>query len=675
MNGQILIEKVYNMHVRFLTPKTQIDVPLCHPGLKNNWNLYYQAPWPLIYHLLELGCLIFFFFFVTTPTIDFCFLNRQVFVDAFYPDYEYPDEPLTTLNEITDYFESVNESIDSFITDSFMDIYISTRQINNKISNRISNVIIKDQNKNYNISTERNQQANINEEVDWPILCEILFLNGTKIFRPLDLDEMDFDLSFFYHLSYIIISVDFYVFSKSPKVPGCSRWQIQSKIYAKEGFSQFSIIPSISRIQCNKSFIASREQTKKFIEKLKLFQLKLQNESITLKNNNQEATIKKRVTKSIHPSFRTEMQRIKKRRLRKKNKKTPKYKKRYNLHMKMKKPNLDKSIFNLKTSEYDKLQDMYQTPTEFYNRQFNRKSQNKPTKFNNDQTEVKKGQNLQKNTENHKNEDDDDDDDDHIIYQESLKIYRMTKFTSFILTVISSVHLIVLCVRFRSSFKTHIEWTVTHNEYRLLPTLTQFHFTIGYWPLIDFISTIVVLISSVFMHIDNLSMTQFPSQGSIEFVSVSMFISFIRFSQWLGAYLPFYQLTIILREAFMRLFYLVVGILPIVTGLSLFGIFLFGFIEDSYETFRYLVQRMITSGMGDSIDDFFIITDDGTDATAWISFFYVGIITALGMWIVFTSCIATVSYVHQNSIVAENSSLMSESTSAIANYSEEILMN
>ncbi|KAH0788705.1 hypothetical protein GPJ56_007387 [Histomonas meleagridis] len=192
-------------------------------------------------------------------------------------------------------------------------------------------------------------------------------------------------------------------------------------------------------------------------------------------------------------------------------------------------------------------------------------------------------------------------------------------------------------------------------EYRHLNTKDQYHFSIGYWRTIDLISTIFTISSSIYLFSDSLVMTQFPSQVSIEFISVTTFFSFVRLNQWFGSYLPFYQLIVILREAAMRLVYLVIGILPIVTGLSLFGIFTFGFIDDSFETFRYLVQRMITSGMGDSIDDFFIIIDDGTNRVAWLGFFYVGVITAAGMWIVFTSCIATVAYIHQVHIVSRDS--------------------
>ena len=85
------------------------------------------------------------------------------------------------------------------------------------------------------------------------------------------------------------------------------------------------------------------------------------------------------------------------------------------------------------------------------------------------------------------------------------------------------------------------------------------------------------------------------------------------------------------------------------------GVFTFGLISDQFMTVDMLVQRFVTAGNGDSIDDFYIVIDDGTDRTAWLSFFYVSYITAGGMWIVFTSCISAVMYVHESYAVEHDS--------------------
>ena len=542
------------MKIKLLRPKAEIDSPFHHPGIFQRWRVYYIPPWSLVYHIFEIVCILLFYICISTPTINFYYLNRQVFVDAFYPDYEYPDEPITTVDEIIDYFDAVNESLYLMIDHSFMDIHLTERE--------------------------------------YPVLCEILYLNGTHVYQ----DIPDIDLNFFYHLSYIIISVDFYVFSNSTINPGCSRWQIQSKIYANKGTSQFSIIPAISRTQCNKSFIRRSRNDADGAARLK------SNNKKEIVSSNVDLAAKARMSsKKSFATFKNEIKKIKRKRLNKGKHMKPDYSKRKLTNQKLQK--LQKNIKNINDCSYE-------------------------------------------------------------INQNANRFYRMSLLISIAMFLCSTIHFISLIITFRRVLYVHFECVKTNPEYRSLPPLDQFHLSIGYWRTIDFLCTIMIISWSVFLFFDTQKMTQFPSQSAIEFLSLAAFVSIIRFNQWYGNYLPFYQLIVILREAFSQLAYLVVSILPIVTGLSLFGIFIFGFIDDSYETFRYLVQRMITSGMGDSIDDFFIITADGTTETAWLSFFYVGIITALGMWIIFTSCIATVSYVHQNYIVLRDSYWESSSDTA-----------
>ncbi|OHT07627.1 hypothetical protein TRFO_24121 [Tritrichomonas foetus] len=587
------------MKIKILRSRFQRDLPFYHGGIQRNWRIYYIPPWRLIYHLIELYCLIYFYIFIATPTIDFYFLNRQVFVSAFYPDYEYPDEPISTIDEITDYFDTVATSLDSLINDSFMDVYLTPRQE--------------------------------------PILCEIQYLNGSIFYSSIP----DIDLDFFYHLDHIKISVDFYIFSKNPTGPGCSRWQISSNIYSKDGTSQFSIFPSICRIQCNSSFIVDDDESQNYISNItlkenndhevnvfhtdldenqmnstKLHNLKLKRTKSVKRDRKSSSRFRKNSPSS---SFKATMKKIKQKRLNKsKRRRQPNYSNR-------------QSVINSKIIHAKHMESHLNSKMSANDYTINQKELTH----------------------------------EHVINQKSLKLYRSCRRISIILFVSSVLHLFIMFFRFKKIFKVHLEWTKTNPEYRILSTLNQFHLTFGYWGTIDFLCTFIVISGAAFLFFDSQKITQFPSQSAIEYFSVASFFSLIRFSQWLGSYLPFYQLIVILREAFSQLAYLVISILPVVTGLCLFGIFLFGFIEDSYQTFRYLVQRMITSGMGDSIDDFFIVTDDGTEQTAWLSFFYVGIVTALGFWIVFTSCIATVSFVHQNYIVARDSYWESSSESGM----------
>jgi len=247
----------------------------------------------------------------------------------------------------------------------------------------------------------------------------------------------------------------------------------------------------------------------------------------------------------------------------------------------------------------------------------------------------------------------------------SIPLYRVTLHISLLVIVISFIHLICMFSRIKARFQNHCVWKKINTEYNNLSALDQFHFSIGYWFVIDVFSSILVFFFSVYTMYSTQTITQFPSQLSVELMSLGLMLSFIRFNQWFGVHAPFYQLIVILRQSMIYLFNLVIGIIPLVVGSVLFGVFSFGLVSDAFRSVLKLVQRFITIGMGDSIDDFYIVIDDGTEFTAWLSFFYVSILTAGGMWIIFTSCIATVMYVHETYIV-EHDSFWESSTESVS---------
>ena len=531
------------LRVRFVAPRRFHDSPFVHGGPKIQWKRFYQPPWLTLYHIVEVFSLLLIYGFLSTKTIYYYYMHRQVFVDAFYPDYEDEDTPISTITEITDYFDDVVESLNDILTDSFMNITLSN---------------------------------------SYSILYKIQWRNGSSSVWEDEYGEIDQD--FFTHISSLTLSLDFLTLSDEKSTKGCSRWLVQSQIYAKEGQSVFSIVPSIKRQHCPAEVIIRHDLKDKV--------------SVGASPERKAIGSSLRFEKSRPlPGWR-HLNKVKQNTLKKRSFKHEK-------KVRSEKPRAKLLEFPRWTV--------------------------KPT-----------------------------------FRRPEIPIWRMSFEFSVRLTMIACLHLVFLSLRIRKDFLVHMTWMKTSPDYRHLPTLQQYHFSIGYWKTIDLISTVMVIAASSFMLHDCYSMTQFPSQAVIEVLGVATMLSVIRFSQWFGSYLPFYQLIVIIREACIRLMALIISILPIVTGFCLWGIFTFGFIDDSFETFRYLVQRMITSGMGDSIDDFYIIIDDGTELTSWLCFFYVSMITAAGMWIVFTSCIATVSYIHQTHIVKRDSYWESSSDTGTA---------
>lgn len=405
---------------------------------------------------------------------------------------------------------------------------------------------------------------------------------------------------FFRHVKKFITSVDFYTLSEMKSTLGCSNWIFSVEIYAKEGLSQFSIQPSIKRTHCNQSVIQDYQKDSSNDPMSSFRELKTQN---------------RKQQSQLYDTL-TAIKLLKSKKLRSRRERNSK------LH---------------KT----KKNTVYHPPKKFITsseRKMKRKATSRKT------YEYKPA-------------------DLPVFNRVDLPFYRITHRIFSQLTAVSCLHLCVLLYRLRKMYLEHLKLSKVAPEYRLLPLSEQYHMAIGYWTTIDLISTILIVISSIYMIHEANILTQFVSQVGIELVSVAMGFSLIRVSQWFIYYMPFYQLIVILRAAFMQLVYLIISILPLVTGFSLLGIFSFGFIDETFLTFRYLVQRMITSGMGDSIDDFFIIIDDGTTLVSWLSFIYVGTITAAGMWIIFTSCIATIQHVHHSYILEHDSFWESSSDS------------
>ncbi|EAY23343.1 hypothetical protein TVAG_186510 [Trichomonas vaginalis G3] len=230
---------------------------------------------------------------------------------------------------------------------------------------------------------------------------------------------------------------------------------------------------------------------------------------------------------------------------------------------------------------------------------------------------------------------------------EECKVFRITNHLMLCIVVADALHIFTMLFSLRNRYNLHKN-RLSNNQYRNMASLPRIHITIGYWFIIDFVCSCITLILASITFANSYKMTQFPSQITLEIISFAGLFSIIRLSQWLKFSNGLYQLITIIREAAIMLLNLAVEVIPIWSAFILFGIFTFGLISDSFRTVRELVERFITSGMGDSIDDFYIVIDDGTDATAWLSFFYVSAITAGGMWIIFTSCISSIMYVREH---------------------------
>lgn len=521
-------------------PRRKKESPFLLVSETELWHKTYIPPWEMFYNIIEAIILITFFFTVVNPVIYYYYLQRGAFVDSFYPEYD-EGSPIDDFSVLSDYYDTVTESLQTLVDESFLKIY------------------------------------NIPRSSD--VLFEIYWLNGTKT----EGDLPEFDRDFFKHISKFIISVDFAIVSEDDTYPGCSNWYIQTEVAARDGLVQYTIVPSIRRQSCTK-------------EMMKNFSVVTQPALSLTEALSQPNTPKKSRPLGIRLP-------PKPKRSKSKNKITKRTKKFAEaVKIKRKRPHISELRLQRKLNSRKVLSTSVIEDGEFK--------------------------------------------------RENCKVFRITNHLMLCLITADVLHIFTMLFSLRNRYNLHKK-RLANNQYRLMASLPQIHITIGYWFIIDLVTSVGTLIFASITFNDSLKMTQFPSQIALEVISFAGLFSLIRLSQWLRFSSGFYQLVTIIREAALMLLNLAVEVVPIWSAFILFGIFTFGLISDSFLTIRQLVERFITSGMGDSIDDFYIVIDDGTTETAWLSFFYVSAITAGGMWIIFTSCISSIMYVREHYVVLD----------------------
>ena len=585
------------LRVRFVKPFSRVkakEPPFVVIGFGPKWKRTYMPPWDMFYNLIEVIILTLFFIIVSHPVIYYYFLHRGAFVDAFYPELT-EGAPIDDFSQIQSYYDSAKESLDFMLDDSFMEIHLTERAA--------------------------------------PVLCELFWLNGSYSQGVLP----ELNLSLFRHIQKMVISVDFVTVSHEKNNPGCSNWHIDTDIAARNGLNQFTVIPSISRTNCNDDIMNKLNGDNHT-------STKLQNSLLNNENPTDDGSIL---------SFLTT------------NKRTP----------------LGRSLYT--ETENEKLVRKHQHSLK---RRFGNEGKVYKNKHKRSIAKKKqlKGQVKQKDMTTklykqlHKNPNlDSYSIKENVIHQkiqrkvlsineqeqklsgswfklQTVPLFKYTNHFMLCLVVADFLHIISLFIGLRNRYERHKKW-LKNTMYRNLPALTQVHFSIGYWYIIDIITSLTVFGIAIFALNESYKITQFPSQIALEVVSFALFFSCVRISRWLGFHPPFYMVITIFREAALLLFNLIIAIIPICTGFVMLGVFTFGLISDQFMTVDMLVQRFVTAGNGDSIDDFYIVIDDGTDRTAWLSFFYVSCITAGGMWIIFTSCISAVMYVHESYAVEHDS--------------------
>lgn len=242
--------------------------------------------------------------------------------------------------------------------------------------------------------------------------------------------------------------------------------------------------------------------------------------------------------------------------------------------------------------------------------------------------------------------------------RQNLYFYHMfVKFGSLLL-IISFVDMITIWLQLIKSFIKHRYLLKTNPEYGDLDPYEQFHSTIGFWTPIFVLTEIVMVVMSIVFLADSQTITQYLPKSSTFLYGISSLLLITTTVRWLHAYPPCYALVFIIRQAFIKLMLIVIGIAPIVLALVFVSIFLFGFVGEITESMVILVETLLSVTFGDMINDFYAAFTDGTLLYNILSFIYATISVAIVMWLFFTSFTAQMTslYAEQISSLVDNDS-------------------
>jgi hypothetical protein len=228
--------------------------------------------------------------------------------------------------------------------------------------------------------------------------------------------------------------------------------------------------------------------------------------------------------------------------------------------------------------------------------------------------------------------------------------YPMARL-GFCLVIASCLHLFLLIVRLGRAWQFHQEkLSIGHGDYVDLSFWEQFHDVIGFWEPLTLASSGFVLASSGSMLGDLVRITQFPSQRTVLLFGFGSLLAVITGMRYLHHFPGMYSVVLVIRQAFLKLMLVAIGIAPIVFAFLFAGIFLFGLVSSVSESFLLLFEAILSVTFGDIIARVYGFFTDGSEVYNTLAFLYATTLTAFAMWLFFTSFTAEMVFVYKGKV-------------------------
>lgn len=240
------------------------------------------------------------------------------------------------------------------------------------------------------------------------------------------------------------------------------------------------------------------------------------------------------------------------------------------------------------------------------------------------------------------------------IDQKNTQYYRMTKYSMTPLFFASISHIIYLISYLFVKGSLHKKWRKTDPNYQELPSTTQFHYTIGIWPVFELLASSFLIASVTIVAIDARKMTEYPSLIVMQIFAVSATPMFLTLLQWFQFNSYSYQYVAILREGTIQLLTVAISFLPVICAFFFVGILVFANFAEKARSYFSMTTILVAFTLGDNIMPTYNDFSDGSTLFNWVAFAYITLMVLVAAWTVFASFTAMVTFIHQKLLLKEH---------------------
>jgi len=232
----------------------------------------------------------------------------------------------------------------------------------------------------------------------------------------------------------------------------------------------------------------------------------------------------------------------------------------------------------------------------------------------------------------------------------SISLYPPIIRFSFLLAAFSCLSTILVFINVVIKFKRLNHLVQVDLTVRDLPPIQRFHQNIGMWDPLFLLTSLTALLSSFYSIFDTQYLSQYPSPSSLHIFGIGSFLLIISCLRWFIQIPKCYRVVIIIREAVLRLMNVAFAQSPIFISMMFVSIFLFGFITEISSHYISVFEAILALTFGDNIWEVYNAYTDGSSEYNIHSFIFVSLMTAVTMWLFFTTFTASMTYLHKHVI-------------------------